>query len=188
MLLRWWEAAAVPARVTFVTGTSCAGKTHLKAALDERDYVDLRPVDLDLGAPCRPQTAWLDWLRWQAAELLHAATEAEGDEWFVVTGIVWPLRLVESPAWAPARRAGVDVEFFLLHPPWKLVHDRLAERVPDGPRRELAELRRYNRQLRDVLLEQTLAVRGGEVVRATDLEDQLELLFDRTRWTEWRSL
>jgi hypothetical protein len=171
--------------VTFVTGTSCAGKTHLKAELDERGYYELDAIDLDADAPCRPQTAWLDWLRWRAAELLRSATEHEGRDWLVVTGIVWPLSLVDSPAWAPARRAGVEVEFFLLHPPWKLVHARLADRAP-GSRRELAELRRYNRRLRNQLLEQTLAVRGGEVVRAADLEDQLELLFDRTRWTEWR--
>lgn len=184
-LCRW---GAVSVRVTFVTGTSCAGKTHLKAALDERGYLEIDGVlDVDLSATCRPSTAWLDWLHWRAAEHLHEATEAAND-WLVVTGIVWPLSLVGSPAWAPARRAGVEVEFFLLHPPWKLVHERLGERLAGASRRELAELRRYNRRLRDTLLEQALAVRGGLVVRDVDLDDQLDLLFDADNsWrTEWR--
>lgn len=174
-------------RVTFVTGTSCAGKTHLKQELDERGYLEIDGVvDVDLQARCRPSTAWLDWLHWRAAELLHEATEAAND-WLVVTGIVWPLSLVDSPAWAPARRAGLDVEFVLLHPPWRLVHERLADRAP-GSRRELAELRRYNKRLRSQLLEQTLAVRGGVVARSADLEDQLGVLFDEhNSWrTEWR--
>lgn len=169
-------------RVTYVTGTSCAGKSTLGATLELLDGPDVVVVDVDAHAPCRPQTAWLDWLRWRAAELLHSATAHahEGSDWLVVTGIVWPLSLIQSPAWRPAHRAGVDVEFVLLHPPWKLVHQRLAERTVE--RRELAELRRYNRDLRDSLYSQVTAVRQGWVLPETDVDEQLGWLLDDRRW------
>lgn len=167
-------------RVTYLTGTSCAGKSTLGAALEALDGPDVVVADIDAHAPCRPQTAWLDWLRWRSAELLHTATEHEGCDWLVVTGIVWPLRLIESPAWRPARRADVEVEFVLLHPPWKLVRERLAERTTD--KKELAELRRYNRELRSTLRAQVEAVRHGWVLRDTDGLDQLEWLLDDRRW------
>lgn len=169
-------------RVTFVTGTSCAGKSTLGATLEQAiDLPDLVVVDVDAHAPCRPQTAWLDWLRWRSAELLHSATEHEGADWLIVTGIVWPLSLIQSPAWKPAMRAGVEVEFVLLHPPWKLVNQRLKERVTDGPKTELKALRRYNRELRGNLRSQVEAVRLGHVLREVDVLEQVDWLLDDQR-------
>jgi hypothetical protein len=156
-------------RVTFVTGVSCAGKTTVAHLLGGHErYTDLLQVrDIDEDAPVRPQTAWLDWLRWRAAEHLHLATErsalgAGGHT--VITGISWPFRVVESPAWAPAMEAGVEVHFVMLDPPWKILKGRLAERTAGKPKAEAKELRDYNRALRDVLRLQVQAVRNGHVL------------------------
>jgi hypothetical protein len=169
--------------ITFVTGVSCAGKTtlarHLASDLDRK--LDIR--DLDMTAEPGPSTAWLDWLRWRAAEELHRATEMDpGGGDIVVTGIVWPCRLIESPAWRPARKAGVLVHFVMLDPPWKVLRERLAERTAGKPRGERTELRRYNRELRPILREQVLAVRSGCVAKTDDLA-QLQTLVTESWWS-----
>lgn len=171
-------------RVTYVTGTSCAGKTTLGDAFSDREREDygLMIYDLDRDAPCRPSTAWLSWLQWRAAELLHSAAEEDGPydcNRLVVTGIVWPLRVIESPAWRPAKKAGVAVDFALLHPPWRLVKERLVER--GEAKRELKALRNYNRGLRSTLRDQVEAVRYGNVIRDVGVDQQVDQLLDRGR-------
>jgi hypothetical protein len=146
--------------ITFVTGVSCAGKTTFGESLIYERGLNCEVRDLDEEHP-RPNTAWLDWLRWRAAEELHRA--ADCDKPIVVTGIVWPVRLIESPAWRPTRKAGVRVQFVMLDPPWRVIRDRLNDRLADKPKSERADLLRYNRELRPVLREQVLAVRGGHV-------------------------
>lgn len=162
-------------RVTFVTGVSCAGKTTLGNHLADHHSGEVSIFDLDEDAPARPNTAWLDWLRWRAAENLHMATEwakvPDHVSHLVVTGITWPVRLIESPAWAPARKAGVTVRFALLDPPWKVLRDRLDERTKDKPKTEQRELRRYNRHLRLTLRDQVYAVRNGQSYSTTDLAE-----------------
>jgi hypothetical protein len=149
--------------ITFVTGVSCAGKTTLGESLVYERGVNCEVRDLDEEHP-RPNTAWLDWLRWRAAEELHRAMDS--DVPIVVTGIVWPVRLIESPAWRPARKAGVRVGFVMLDPPWRVIRDRLNVRLADKPKAERADLLRYNRELRPVLREQVLAARCGHVFKS----------------------
>lgn len=171
--------------VLFITGVSCAGKTLLgRAIAQETSWAKSEPVgsvlvrDLDEDAPARPSTAWLDWLRWRAAEELEAGRQ-DPDVVRVVTGIVWPLRVIESPAWAPAMADGLMVRFFMLDPSWKTLRRRLAERSAAKPKAERAELRRYNQELRGMLRLQVQAVRGGIMLPRTD--DMARLVDDVLR-------
>jgi hypothetical protein len=104
-------------RLLYVTGVSCAGKTDLGRALNEHEGIHW--VDLDEHADNRPKTAWLDWLRWRAAELLHEAdTKADNPvtpPLVVVTGIVWPFRVIESPAWpAAVKNDHLEINWLML--------------------------------------------------------------------------
>ncbi len=171
--------------VLFITGVSCAGKTMLGRAIAQKmlwaegeAVGSVRVRDLDEDAPARPSTAWLDWLRWRAAEELEAGRR-QPEVVRVVTGIVWPLRVIESPAWAPAMDDGLAVRFFMLDPRWRVLRRRLDERNAGKPAAEQAELRRYNRELRDMLRLQVQAVRGGIVLPRTD--DQARLVDDVLR-------
>lgn len=167
--------------VLFITGVSCAGKTTLGQAImqhQEASWPDgggnVLVRDLDEDAPARPSTAWLDWLRWRAAEELEAGRQ-DPDIVRVVTGIVWPLRVIESPAWAPAMADGLHVWFFLLDPRWKVLRRRLAKRAADKPKAERAELIDYNRELRLSLRLQVQAVRYGVVLpRALSLPELVD--------------
>lgn len=156
-------------RLTFVTGVSCAGKTTVGEAMSGLTGVNVR--DLDGHAPARPATAWLDWLRWRAAEELQRATDMATGEpdvaprQVVVTGIVWPFRVVESPAWEPARKAGVRVEFLMLDPRWRVLRERLSARLADKPKAERRDTLAYNRDLRSLIRRQVRAVQGGMVLR-----------------------
>jgi hypothetical protein len=160
----------------FVTGPSCSGKTTLgEAILRDIDLPWVTVHDLDADAPARPTTAWLDWLRWQAAEQLAEADRDATEGRYglrVVTGIVWPFRVIESPAWASAvANPQLTVRWWLLHPPVKVLLGRLRERTAGKSRGERAELVRYNRELRTGLRHQVDAVRGGTVHRTTDLTE-----------------
>jgi hypothetical protein len=175
-------------RLLYVTGVSCAGKSTLGEALYERPDVHAH-YDLDADATERPRTAWLDWLRWQAAEYLVEADERSGPDTdssllIVVTGIVWPFRVIESPAWASAlRNEHLEVGWVMLDPPWKVLRERLAERTAHKPKRERRELLAYNKGLRAGLRQQVLAVHGGWTLRSggepADLAEQVMELHDK---------
>jgi hypothetical protein len=167
--------------ITYITGPSCAGKTTLGKALVAHAQVStavglgarVAPLwrDVDEHASQRPQTAWLDWLRWQAAEALHDATDVEGH--IVYTGIVWPTHLIQSPAWRPAMKAGVEVRFLFLDWRWRVLRARLDERLAGETAKERRETIAYNRGLRRRLRDEVEAVRHGYVL-APDEDDSPE--------------
>lgn len=159
-------------RVVFVTGASCAGKTHVgrelydlygdPAAMDDEA---LAWCDLDEDATERPATNWLSWLQWRAGEAMLAATSPVT----IITGIVWPFSLIESPAWRQAQGELESVEFVLLDPPWRTVlRPRLLERLAAKPKREQRETLAYNRDLRVTLRRQVQALKGGHVLDYAD--------------------
>jgi hypothetical protein len=154
-------------RILFITGVSASGKTHTGEALD-KDGLLAGWWDLDEYA-ARPNTAWLDWLRWRAAEyLLLTADMPPDDRRYVVTGITWPFRVIESPVWDQVRGRVHSVDWLMLDPPWPVIRDRLNDRLADKPRSERQELLRYNRELRQGLRDQVEAYRGGFVCTAIE--------------------
>jgi len=158
-------------RLLYVTGVSCAGKTHLGRTLAEHPDADVTWDDIDIHARERPTTAWLNWLHWRAAELLVKADDLADTrhppELVIVTGISWPFRVIESPAWHQQSRLE-SVEWLLLDPPWKLVKARLNERLADKPKSDRRETIDYNRSLRRTLRDQVESIKGGYV--STDPE------------------
>jgi shikimate kinase len=170
-------------KLLFVTGVSCAGKTTLGQQVQKaRPEVDVHDLDEDAGV--RPGTAWLDWLRWQAAEQLLMADEMsrrlpldDQDHLLIVTGIVWPFRVIESPAWASAvKNRDLHVGWVMLDPPWRVIRERLTARVADKPKAEQKELLRYNRELRRGLRHQVGAMRYGWVWTDADQASCLDLI------------
>jgi hypothetical protein len=163
-------------RLLYVTGVSCAGKTSLGQALREHEGVHW--VDLDEHADNRPKTAWLDWLRWRAAELLREADAKAGRDGtpplVIVTGIVWPFRVIESPAWPDAsKNHHLEVNWLMLDPAWKVLRERLRERTANKPKSERRALLDYNRGLREPIRRQVLAVHGGWTLRSNCTPDEL---------------
>jgi hypothetical protein len=170
-------------RALFVTGVSCAGKTHTGTALD-KDQLAAGWWDLDEHAPdeAHPSTGWLDWLRWRAGEeLLLLADQEPDDRRYVITGITWPFRVVEAPVWSQIRGRVHSVEWVMLDPPWSVLRERLNERLAHKPRREREELLRYNRGLRQPLRDQVEAYRGGYVCTATDADEVLGFVLGMVR-------
>jgi len=170
-------------RALFVTGVSGAGKSHVGEALEE-DQLAAGWWDLDRHAPdeSQPATAWLDWLRWRAAEhLLAVADQPTADLRYVITGITWPFRVIESPAWGQVGDRIHDVSWVLLDPPWSVVRQRLNQRLDSKPRREREDILRYNRALRPQLRDQVEAVRGGYVCTATDAAEVLGFVLGLVR-------
>jgi len=148
-------------RLVYVTGVSCAGKTTTGRAMKQADP-SLWVTDIDTGGT--PNAAHLDWLHWRAAEALHAATERDAPV-SVVTGIVWPHAVIDSNAWPAAMKSPLMVDWVLLDPPWKLLRERLGERLAAKPRAERRDIIAYNRGLRRVLRRQVEQQRLGHVVR-----------------------
>lgn len=174
-------------RLLFVTGVSCAGKTTLGREL-KRYPDDVGPVwDIDEDALGRPRTAHLDWLRWRACELLVSATEqARPDDGHlvVITGIVWPFRVIESPAWAAAaKNPDLAVEWLMLDPSWKTLRRRLDDRTVDKPKSERAELRAYNRELRRVIRPQVEQLRDGYTYTKSHQNNLARKLITDEGWT-----
>lgn len=163
-------------KVLFVTGVSCAGKTTLGQGLAELDDVGVW-ADLDCHAREKPITAWLDWLRWRAAtELANVVDMVTNDSYVssgvsVITGIVWPFRVIESPIWPDAAKT-LDVHWLMLDPPWKTLRERLDVRTAGDTKANRRELRRYNRQLRTTLRSQVQVLANGQVCGDKDLSAQ----------------
>lgn len=169
-------------RVTFVTGVSGAGKTTLADELAPGDDHHRRleggeagglwVVDLDRQG--RPNACHVEWLRWRAAELLHAAATWEADTGgrpaghLIVTGICWPHAVVDSNAWPVARKAGLAVEFIMLDVPHRVIRERLTQR-PSASKKGFRALMRYNHDLAAILRHQTEEQRNGYVVDAEDM-------------------
>ncbi len=91
----------------------------------------------------------------------------------MLTGIVWPHALIESPAWAPAMKAGVVVEFMLLDPPWKVVKDRLKKRLDGQPKSDIRDLLEYNKALKKKLRLQVEQQARGFVWKDVNTEKQV---------------
>lgn len=173
-------------RLLFVTGVSCAGKTTLGHSL-KRFPNEVGPVwDIDENAQERPRAAHLDWLRWRACELLLSAAECaepDNDRLVVVTGIVWPFRVIESSAWdTAAKNPDLAVEWLMLDPPWKTLRRRLDDRTVDKPKSERAALRAYNRELRRGLRTQVTQVRDGYTYRESHQNNLARILINDEGW------
>lgn len=172
-------------RLVIVTGVSCAGKTTLGEQLFGYDGVT-EWWDLDQAAPAKPRTAWLDWLRWRAAEhLLDAVDRArpDDDSIMVMSGIVWPFQLIQSPAWRQARKTkDLAVEFLMLDPAWKVLRRRLDERTAEMPKGERVELRNYNRGLRAGLRDQCVALQAGYTWTLPHLHRLPQLIITEDGW------
>lgn len=147
--------------VTYVTGTSCAGKTTLADKLRERN----KPLTA-VGGWCVPSDDYLPeplrarypdpyhvvdvdqdgtpsggsghWLAYRSLDLLarHDAGEFNTDH-LVVCGIAMPFEVLDS---REAREASVDVRFMLLDVTDEQLEARLLERFPKPKKeRELRE-------------------------------------------------
>jgi len=179
-------------RLTYVIGCSGAGKSTIHDQLNEGGQPGVE--ELDAHPSGMPSAAHVQWLEWRAAEVLAEVTElaqqtADPDtqsaenQHRVVTGIVWPFRLIMSNAWRPAQEAGVEVRFVLLDRPWDDVAATLSARylADDWPPDEAAEELENNRRLQRTLRTQVEAVEGGVVVGG-DLKEAASYLWSEATW------
>ena len=148
-------------RVTFVTGPSCSGKTTVNEGLAGDESVSVFDVDED-GTP---DAGALNWLAWRNEDLLYRAANwsAETGIPCVVTGIIWPHKVIESTAMF-AIDPDVEIHFVMLELTKKRLTSRLRERLKhsDTPLTPLVD---YNWHLQRRLLEQVTHQRNGHIIR-----------------------
>jgi len=180
-------------RLTYVIGCSGAGKSTLHDQLNEGGQAGVE--ELDAHPSGMPSAGHVPWLEWRAAEVLAEVTElaqqtADPDtqsaeyQHRVVTGIVWPFRLIMSNAWRAAQEAGVQVRFVFLDRPWQDVASSLAERYEADGRDldDAAEELDGNRRLQRTLRTQVEAVEGGVVVPDGDLRVAASYVWEEATW------
>ena len=111
-----------------MTGPSGSGKTTLANQLTGGGHPHVQ--ELDAHPDGLPNAAHGEWLTWRAQELLHAAVlDQDVDEHRVVTGIVMPFDLIDTPVWDRAVEASVTVRFVLLDRPWERVEAGMTDRL-----------------------------------------------------------
>lgn len=145
-------------RIVFVTGVSTSGKTTLGNAATE--FAEVIDVDED-GTP---KAGALAWLSWRCEELLADATElitSGFESAVVVTGIVWPHKVIES-TYLSEVPDDIGIDFVLLTISKKDLRDRLKARLngtkPVGPFVD------YNWSLQKRLRQQVANQRNGFIL------------------------
>lgn len=167
--------------VTFITGPSGSGKTTLADRLVADGVPNVQ--ELDAHPDGLPTAAHGQWLQWRAEELLGAAVrELAEHHSTVITGIVMPFDLIDTPTFTTAVDTGVRVRFLLLDRPWDDVAATMQARLmgegwdPEDINEQLVinrrQQRRFIRQF-DALYgarnPYVVRVIGGDLDHAADL-------------------
>jgi len=146
-------------RIIFVTGVSTSGKTTL------HDTLKLPKMDVDDDGT--PQAGALAWLAWRCEELLaeaHEVVSDHGKSAVVVTGIIWPHKVIES-TYMQELPDDIEVEFVLLQVAKKDLRNRLKTRL--GGTKPVGPFVDYNWGLQKRLYQQVAYQRNGFILPPT---------------------
>lgn len=158
--------------IIFVTGVSTSGKTTLRNSLPSS-------VTIDIDEGGTPKAGALSWLAWRAEELLAEATEEVIDtgKSVVVTGIVWPHKVIES-TYIQEVPDNIGIDFVMLTVTKKDLRTRFKDRLngskPVGPYVD------YNWHLQKRLRQQVAYQRNGFILPPTYTPQEV------TEFVKWR--